>query len=43
MVHFGEAEIFKGEMAQAADSVVGRKFPGANFLEKFADGFGVLG
>ena len=41
MVHLGETKIFKGQMAQAVDGIVGREFALAHLLEQFADGFGV--
>ncbi len=41
MVHFGEAKVFERKMAQASDSVVRREFPGADFFDEFANGFGV--
>lgn len=41
VIDFGEAEIFKRQMPQAIDRVVGSESPSADLLEKFADGFGV--
>jgi hypothetical protein len=41
MVDFCEAEIFKGQMAETGDGIVGRDFAFAYLLEKLADGFGV--
>jgi hypothetical protein len=41
VIDFGEAEIFKRQMAQAGDGIVGREFAFADLLEKLADRFGV--
>src|SRR5205807_375984 len=41
VIHFGEAEVFEGQVAQAVNRVVGRKFSAADLVEKFADGFSV--
>jgi len=41
MVNFGKAKIFKGQVTQAINSRVGRKFAAADLLKQFADGFGV--
>jgi hypothetical protein len=43
VIDFGETEIFKRQMAQAGDGIVGREFAVADLLEKLADGFGVHG
>jgi hypothetical protein len=43
MVDLGKAQIFKGQMAQAVNGSVRRKFPAAHLLKKFSDGFGVHG
>jgi hypothetical protein len=41
VVQLSESEIFEWQMANAVYSFVGRKPAPADFIEKFADGFGV--
>ena len=41
MVHFGKAEVFKGQMPQALYGFVRQELALANFFENFADGFSV--
>ena len=41
MIHLGEAQILKGQMAKAIDGVIRGEFPGSNLLEQLADGLGV--
>ena len=41
MIHLGESEILKRQMAQPVDRIVGREFSLTHLLEQFADGFGV--
>jgi hypothetical protein len=41
MIDFREAEVLKGQVAQAVYRVVRRKFARADLCEEFADRFGV--
>jgi hypothetical protein len=41
MVELGEAEVFKGQVTQALDGVVGGKALFSNLLEELAKGFSV--
>ena len=41
MVHLGEAEVFKRQMTELADTLVGSNFAAAYALENVADRFGV--
>ncbi len=41
VIDFSEAEIFKGQMSQTIDGLVGREFAVAYFVEELADGFSV--
>ena len=43
VVNLGKSQVFKGEMAQAVDRIVGREFAAANLVEKFTDGLRVHG
>ena len=43
VIELGESQIFEWKMANALDSLIGRKLAPADLLEKFADGIGVQG
>ena len=43
MVDFGEAQVFKGEMAETGYSFVGRELFGPNLGEKFVQGIRIHG
>jgi hypothetical protein len=41
VIDFGETEILEGQMPEAGDGIVRRKFSGADLIKQIADGLGV--
>jgi hypothetical protein len=39
MIHFGEAQVLEGKVAQALNGIIRRNLSGSYLLQKFADGF----